>query len=288
MRVGIVQFAPKVEHVQENIEKARKFTDAITPGSVDLLCFPETIFTGYVFPTAESIKPYLELPGSGPTSLFCSDLAKRLRCFVSAGYPERLSGSDTEETQGRVAKNSAVLYGPDGELVGNYQKSNLFDQEVHWALPGPGLSHFSVPSPIDSLSIAICMDLNPWPPSDWRGTDEPYELASYCIKHKVKVLVLLCAWLDSERLTELESDTGTANYWMSRLRPLWQSGAQATDGADRDDIERTVIICNRTGTERGVTFAGTSLVAKTSAAKGVPEIVTVMGRKEEGLRLVDV
>jgi len=150
---------------------------------------------------------------------------------------------------------------------------------------GPGFTHFSAPSPIDSLALAICMDLNPWPPTDWTSADYPFELASYCVSNKIKVLVLLCAWLDSEVSPESESDLSTANYWISRLRPLWQAKEEATDSAERDDMERTVIICNTAGIQRGVKFAGSSLVLKTSTKMGVPELVGLMGRREEGLRV---
>jgi len=129
------------------------------------------------------------------------------------------------------------------------------------------------------------MDLNPWPPYEWKSAEYPFELASYCVSNKIKVLVILCAWLDSAQSPESEHDLSTANYWVARLRPLWQAMEEATDTAGRDDVERTVIICNRTGIERGVTFAGTSLVLKTSAKKGVPEVVGLMGRREEGLRV---
>jgi len=46
LRIAVVQFAPKIGHVQQNIEKARTFCESLAPGSIDLLCLPEMIFTG--------------------------------------------------------------------------------------------------------------------------------------------------------------------------------------------------------------------------------------------------
>ncbi len=94
--------------------------------------------------------PYLEYPETGPTSLFCSKLARRLRCYVTAGYPERLPPTedvgpvmtvDTIEDGSlvrvdQVGANSAVVYGPDGELVANYRKTNLYETDMTWAKPG--------------------------------------------------------------------------------------------------------------------------------------------------------
>lgn len=106
-----------------------------------------------MFPDAQSIRPYLEHPHQGPTSLFCSGLALSLRCYVTAGYPERLSSDEVEgqvedpinpaaslenasAAIEKVGANSAVLYGPDGKWVGGYRKTNLFRTDLTWATPG--------------------------------------------------------------------------------------------------------------------------------------------------------
>lgn len=52
-----------------------------------------------MFPNAQCILPYLERPKEGPTSLFCAELAVRLRCYVAAGYPERLAADEMEEAK---------------------------------------------------------------------------------------------------------------------------------------------------------------------------------------------
>ncbi|KAF8644683.1 hypothetical protein AX16_008343 [Volvariella volvacea WC 439] len=70
--------------------------DRLQPRSIDLLCFPEMAFTGYVFENATAIRPYLEKPKIGPTSVFCSELAKELGCWVVAGYPEVLDSTEQE------------------------------------------------------------------------------------------------------------------------------------------------------------------------------------------------
>lgn len=96
-----------------------------------------------MFPNAQSILPYLERPKEGPTSLFCAELAVRLRCYVAAGYPERLAVDEVEEARGvdgvdveRVGANSAILYRPDGCWVGGTRKVNLFKTDLTWAKAG--------------------------------------------------------------------------------------------------------------------------------------------------------
>ena len=101
---------------------------------------------GYVFSDVSHISPFLEDPQTGPTSRFCAELAKRLHCYVIAGYPERLAPDEerrpvldqqpyqtaTEE----VGANSAIFYGPTGDFVGNYRKTNSFETDMTWSKPG--------------------------------------------------------------------------------------------------------------------------------------------------------
>lgn len=99
---------------------------------------------GYVFDDAAAITPYLEDPHSGPTSQFCSALAKKLNCYVLAGYPERLSAAERaipipeaqKSSHSPVGANSAIIYGRGGELVSQYRKTNLYDTDMTWAKAG--------------------------------------------------------------------------------------------------------------------------------------------------------
>jgi protein N-terminal amidase len=99
-----------------------------------------------MFDNPAAISPYLEHPRLGPTSRFCAELAARLGCYVVAGYPERLELPESEqyllETGTHVVgANSAAFYGPTGEWVGGYRKTNLFSTDKTWAKPGTSF-HF--------------------------------------------------------------------------------------------------------------------------------------------------
>ncbi|KAG8762408.1 Carbon-nitrogen hydrolase [Ceratobasidium sp. 428] len=253
-------------------------------------------FTGYVFPTPSSILPFIEHPDSSPSTTACADLAQRLQCHVIAGYPAPPLTIDESKQQAEdgavselsdytapfgqgVARNSAVVVDPAGNVIHTYAKTNMFESDLPWAQPGSGFSTFSTSvQAFGTISVAICMDLNPHPPNVWTSMDGPYELADYCIENGVQTLVLLCAWLNSGRSEDTPFDGSTASYWIARLRPLWHSGTN----------KYTVIICNRTGTERGSTFAGTSTVLRSQSNKQLPEILAMMGREEEVVRIVDL
>ncbi|KAH9931651.1 carbon-nitrogen hydrolase [Epithele typhae] len=266
MRIAVVQFDPKIGEVEANLTKANKLCETLQPDSVDLVCLPEMIFSGYVFPDSQSITPFLEEPHTGPTSRFCSDLARRLRCYVVAGYPERLPAADVHTTTVTVGDaapkevtivgaNAAALYGPAGEPVGIYHKSNLYDTDMTWARGGkgqgspatgetveghgetPGFATFRLPPPLGALSLAICMDLNVRPPAVWTSLESgPFEVAEYCVRERTKVLVLLNAWLDSKnRLEDDDTDWQTVNYWAMRLRPLWAKVQEEASLEEDDD-----------------------------------------------------
>ncbi|KAI6108542.1 carbon-nitrogen hydrolase [Pisolithus croceorrhizus] len=320
LRVGVVQFAPKIGKVQANIAKARELCNGLTPRCVDLLCFPEMIFTGYMFPDATSISPYLELPKTGPTCTFCAELARRLECYVAAGFPERL-GSTYNHTGGAylssaVGFNTAVLYNPTGEPVTFYRKSNLFETDLSWAAPGSGFTVLDLPPPLGKTTIAICNDLNVHKPAVWDSLEDgPYELARHCIREGTRLLVLLNAWLKSRDEDEdegegahdvdddddgLEPDWKTLNWWAHRLRPTWahhpvtekeyedQRTVSQINGSGVGPKDLVVVACNRIGDEGGKTFVGSSAALMMRRSSGRPRLLHAMGEREEGIGIWNI
>lgn len=212
-----------------------------------------------------------------------------------AGYPEKLESKELEEMERtskesgdqprethdgkkieQVGANSAVIYGPDGAWVGGYRKTNLFETDLTWAKPGTptslssisrhtdispsrlgtGFATFVLPSPIQTMSLGICMDLNPQI-EEWTSATGPYELADYAKFKNANVLVLLNAWLDSKQEVDESSDWQTLNYWAARTRPLWTDGkgdqvdVPETD-PEKQGPETVVVVCNRSGGESGM------------------------------------
>ena len=111
------------------------------------------------------------------------------------------------------------------------------------------------------------MDLNPRSPS-WTIDGGPYELAEHCLKTGSSLLILLNAWLDSEKEQDVQVDISTLNCWATMLRPLWHRMGN-DDGSNRgeedaaaaepprnisEDTETVVVVCNRSGDENGEEF----------------------------------
>ena len=116
-------------------------------------------FTGYVFPTAASILPFVERPGASLSTEACAEIAQRLGCYVIAGYPaptlsirqskEQVEGDSASAADGDkgepagegVARNNAIVVDPNGKVIHEYTKTNMFESDLPWAQPG-GLSGF--------------------------------------------------------------------------------------------------------------------------------------------------
>lgn len=320
LRVAVVQFAPKRGQVQANIAKARELCNRLKPRSVDLLCFPEMIFSGYVFPDTAAITPYLENPYTGPTSTFCAELARSLECFVAAGYPEKLEphehasplgGDNSSFHQPRIGANSAVMYGPTGERIGAYRKTNLYQLDLPWAIPGSGFMTMTLPHPLGRTTLAICNDLNVQDPAVWESLEEgPYELARHCIRSNTRLLILLNAWLHPDEESDADTDSADCttpeqnedtdemepsweviNYWAMRLNPLWATIQKAPDENEKKSDEYKipdellVVVCNRFGNEAGSRFAGSSALMSLRRGSGRPRVLHMMGQREEGVGL---
>jgi protein N-terminal amidase len=142
---------------------------SIQPDKIDLLVLPEMALTGYTFTSLSDIQDLLEDSKTGRTATLCGELARRMKCWVIAGYPEGVrveqeAGSDSEEdlseeedtgvsttstttTTGDRNEatpvedklkgyNSAVIVSPTGQVVGSYRKSFLFETDKAWAEEG--------------------------------------------------------------------------------------------------------------------------------------------------------
>ena len=123
-------------------------------------------------------------------------------------------------------------------------------------LVGPGFATFCLPPPLNTVTLGICMDLNPRSP--WTLDGGPYDLADHCLKTRSDVLILLNAWLDSEEEQDSEEDISTMNYWATLLRPLWHQQGNGSNGEGdyepretSEDAETVVVVCNRSGVENG-------------------------------------
>lgn len=118
--VATVQMQPVLGQMEENLARMGEAIRRIaTEQPVDLIVFPELATTGYEagprFPQMAQLVP-------GPTVNFIGQRAAEYGVHVAFGMV-------TKEKVESILYNSAVLIGPDGEVVGQYRKIHLRGEE---------------------------------------------------------------------------------------------------------------------------------------------------------------
>ena len=148
------QFAITPNDVTANIEKAVHWLEkAANEYDADLVLFPETVTTGFVTGLdPDSLWDLVgELPGSMSQPIQCA--AKSLGVHVV--LPSYRRGAERG-----VVYNSAALIGPDGEMIGVYDKTHIFPLERcdcgGWVTPGNRAEVYE--TALGSIGMMICYD----------------------------------------------------------------------------------------------------------------------------------
>lgn len=290
IRVAAVQLNSILGNVEENAMKALKLLEkAINPAQQkpDLIVFPEMALTGYNFRSPQQVSPFLETVGKGRSYEFGRLISEKWNCLTLLGYPETFSGK---------IYNSAVLIDSKGCVVYNYRKTHLYETDKLWGCSESpdGFKSFDVEirgHKVKSI-IGICMDLNPY---EFTAPFDAYEFATIAAKDKCQLIIIPTAWMnsawkenwtdeevdnfrevyDSNEVEEIDTianetrdrriysedaleyhlgltDNRTARYWIMRLDPLFSK--------PHPDLIQGVIICNRSGMEDRLMYAGTSSI----------------------------
>jgi omega-amidase len=118
--VATVQMKPKLGEAEDNLVKMSEMISKIaSQQKVDLIVFPELITSGY-----ELGVRFTELAQRvpGPTVNLIAQRANEYGVFIAFGMA-------TKERVESVLYNSAIIVGPDGELIDMYNKVHLRGEE---------------------------------------------------------------------------------------------------------------------------------------------------------------
>ncbi|KUI71042.1 Protein N-terminal amidase [Cytospora mali] len=280
MRIGCLQFAPRVGDIDNNLNRADSVLAKTNPDdldTLDLLVLPELAFTGYNFKSLQQISPYLEPSGSGISSLWARTTALKYNTNVVVGYPERVDVSTIWPT-GPEYYNSAIVVNGDGETIANYRKSFLYSVDESWALEGKdGFFHGHIGG-LGQTAMGICMDLNPYRfETPWHS----FEFAFHILEVRAHLVIVTMAWLTREDKSHFSSmpaepDMESLTYWIQRLEPVIRA---------EDDEEVIVVFCNRTGSEDDAVYAGTSAVV--GIKEGEVHVYGLLGRGSKEVLVAD-
>ncbi len=118
--IATVQFQPKLGEPEDNLVKMSDFVSKIaSQQKVDLIVFPELVTSGYEL-GVRFTEVAQRVPG--PSINLMAQRAAEFGVYIAFGLV-------TKEKIESVIFNSAVLVGPDGELVGSYNKVHLRGEE---------------------------------------------------------------------------------------------------------------------------------------------------------------
>ncbi|HXZ24631.1 MAG TPA: nitrilase-related carbon-nitrogen hydrolase [Nitrospiria bacterium] len=219
VRVGVVQTSPRFGRVASNLARALRLM-ATKPA--DLYVLPELFATGYQFSSHAEVARLSEPVPTGRTCRALIDVARRRRCVIVAGLPERA---------GRRVYNSAVVIGPDGYL-GCYRKLHLFGEETRWFAPGRRAGAVWTIGAL-TIGVMVCFD--------WFFPETARSLAlkgADVICHPANLVLPYCPEAMRTRSIENRLFTATANRVGTEARggrpPLTYIGrSQITDPRGR-------------------------------------------------------
>ena len=149
-----VQIAIAPNDVQANIDKGVAWLErAVREYEAELVVFPETVTTGYE--TGLSARDLWELVDEVPGRITRDIQASAKSLGVYVVWPSYRRGPERE-----VVYNSAILVGPDGEIIGVYDKTHPAPWERRdsggWVTVGNRADVFE--TALGNIGMIICYD----------------------------------------------------------------------------------------------------------------------------------
>lgn len=236
MRVAAVQFRPDKGDWEGSAARLEGLIELAAEEGAGLVVCPEMALTGYLFPSPAAARAVAE-PERGRTFQRFSALSARLSCHLVLGYPE-VAG----EGPGAPLYNAALVLGPDGELLCGYRKRLLYDDDKPWARPGDR-PYPLLQTPLGSLAVGICMDLNDDRFIDFLHRSRP-DIVAFCTNWIHQGFDIRPYWLD--RLDGLPATFVAADTYGVEIAPPMRArflGRSAILGPDG----RTLALAPETG-----------------------------------------
>jgi len=144
MKVGFLQFYPKLFHEKHNLNK---ICNLLSEVKADLIVLPELATSGYMFSSRKEIKPFTVAGKEGRIAEFFMKKSSEIGSALVVGFAERHE---------RKFYNSQMLVYPEGK-IDIYRKTHLFYKEKRLFEPGDtGFKVFDFRGV--KLGLMICFD----------------------------------------------------------------------------------------------------------------------------------
>ena len=214
-----------------NVQTALSHVAQAARGGAKLVCLPE-LFRSLYFCQKQDYKCFqLAEPIPGPTTQLLSAAAKKHKITLVSSLFEKRTGG--------LYHNTAVIFGPNGKILGTYRKMHIpddpgFNEKFYFT---PGDTGFQpIDTPVGRLGILVCWDQ--WYP----------EAARLMALRGAQILIYPTAigWARGEKKDVCQTQR---NAWQT----IQRSHAIANG--------LFVLSINRTGRENNLDFWGTSFVS---------------------------
>ena len=214
-----------------NVQTALSHVAQAARGGAKLVCLPE-LFRSLYFCQKQDYKCFqLAEPIPGPTTQLLSAAAKKHKITLVSSLFEKRTGG--------LYHNTAVVFGPNGKILGTYRKMHIpddpgFNEKFYFT---PGDTGFQpIDTPVGRLGILVCWDQ--WYP----------EAARLMALRGAQILIYPTAigWARGEKKEVCQTQR---NAWQT----IQRSHAIANG--------LFVLSINRTGRENNLDFWGTSFVS---------------------------
>ena len=214
-----------------NVQTALSHVAQAARGGAKLVCLPE-LFRSLYFCQKQDYKCFqLAEPIPGPTTKLLSAAAKKHKITLVSSLFEKRTGG--------LYHNTAVVFGPNGKILGTYRKMHIpddpgFNEKFYFT---PGDTGFQpIDTPVGRLGILVCWDQ--WYP----------EAARLMALRGAQILIYPTAigWARGEKKDVCQTQR---NAWQT----IQRSHAIANG--------LFVLSINRTGRENNLDFWGTSFVS---------------------------
>ncbi len=144
--LALVQMDIATGQPEANLERAREYTIQARDAGADLLLLPELWLHGY---DLEQAARWAAPLGEGGFAHMAA-LASECRLYLAGSLLERHAAG---------ISNTAVLYGPDGTLLGSYRKVHLFRLMQEHLYLSPGDRATLCATPWGPVGLAVCYDI---------------------------------------------------------------------------------------------------------------------------------
>ena len=228
--VALIQMSCVADPVR-NVQNALSHVAQAARGGAKLVCLPE-LFRSLYFCQKQDYKCFqLAEPIPGPTTQLLSAAAKKHKITLVSSLFEKRTGG--------LYHNTAVVFGPNGKILGTYRKMHIpddpgFNEKFYFT---PGDTGFQpIDTPVGRLGILVCWDQ--WYP----------EAARLMALRGAQILIYPTAigWARGEKKDVCQTQR---NAWQT----IQRSHAIANG--------LFVLSINRTGRENNLDFWGTSFVS---------------------------